>query len=94
MSNNELPNRDSIRAAIVSYVLENHLSDHSADTLPQDESLLRLGILDSAGVIELIFFLETQWSITIDDSETTHEKMGSVNKMITLVLEKLGKKSG
>ena len=81
---------ESVRQEIVDFVLENFPSDCTAETLPLNESLLELGIIDSMGVIELVEFLETNWSIVIDESEITHEKMGGVTKMTNLVLEKVG----
>lgn len=79
----------SILDAIVSYVLVNHVSSYDAQTMPLDESLVELGVLDSYGVVELVDFLETNWSITIENAEITREKMGSINKMINLVIEKI-----
>ena len=84
---NEKP-LQSIQETIVSYVLENHISEYTADTLPLDQSLFELDILDSMGIIELIAFIETTWSITIEDTEITTENLGSINKMITLINEK------
>ena len=78
----------SIRETIVSYVLENHISKYTADTLPLDQSLFELDVLDSMGIIELIAFMESTWSITIEDSEITTENLGSINKMIALINEK------
>lgn len=83
---------EAVRNRIIDYVITNHPSDHTAETLPLDESLVELEILDSFGVVELVLFLETTWSITIPDSDITREKMGSVNKMTTLVLEKTEKR--
>jgi acyl carrier protein len=84
---NEKP-LQSIQETIVSYVLENHISEYTADTLPLDQSLFELDILDSMGIIELIAFIEAAWSITIEDTEITTENLGSINKMITLINEK------
>ena len=84
---NEKP-LQSIQETIISYVLENHISEYTADTLPLDQSLFELDILDSMGIIELIAFIETTWSITIEDTEITTENLGSINKMITLINEK------
>ena len=78
----------SIQETIISYVLENHISEYTADTLPLDQSLFELDILDSMGIIELFAFIETTWSITIEDTEITTENLGSINKMITLINEK------
>ena len=84
-----VPSFKSIREAIIGYVLANFPSKFIRETIPLDQSLLHLKVIDSYGVVELIVFLEDTWSIIIDDSEVTHEKMGSINKMATLVVEKL-----
>ena len=76
---------DSIRNQIVDYILRSHVSPYDATTIPLDQSLVELGVLDSYGVVELVSFLESNWSITIADSEITREKMGSINKMVSLI---------
>jgi len=81
---------ESVRDELIDFVLENFPSDCTADNLPLNESLLELGIIDSMGVIELVEFLESKWSIRIDESEITHERMGGITKMTNLVLEKIG----
>jgi acyl carrier protein len=70
---------------LVDYILSQHPSKFTRDTLPRDESLLELGVLDSAGVIEFIDFAETTWGIAISDEDITKERMGSLNKMAALV---------
>jgi acyl carrier protein len=80
---------DSIRASIIEYILKNHVSPYEAATIPLDESLVELEVLDSYGVIELVAFLESNWTIKILDEEITREKMGSINKMVSLILSKL-----
>ncbi len=75
---------------IIDFVLTDFPTDYTAESLPVDQSLLELGVIDSMGVIELVEFLERTWSIVIDESEITHEKMGGVTKMATLVMEKVG----
>jgi len=81
---------ESIRSRIVEYVLHNYVSSFTEQTMPLDESLVELGVIDSYGVVELISFLEETWSIAIADSEITKEKFGSINKMAKLVLQKTG----
>ena len=88
MADRETP--ESVRDDIVNFVLTNFPTDHTASTLPLHESLVERGIIDSMGVVELVEFLEKRWSIVIDESEITREKMGGVIKMANLVLEKLG----
>lgn len=76
---------------ISGYVVANNPSRYSVDDLPRDVSLVEIGVLDSAGVIELIVFVEEKWNIQISDEDITKEKMGSVNKLSALVLDYLSK---
>ncbi len=78
---------DSCKARIIEYLHENLVIDE-ADELPMDQSLLELGFLDSYGVIELVTFLESEFSIEIPNEDLTKEKFGSINKMSTYVSEK------
>ena len=76
-----------IEESLLKYILEK--SDlNNISEIPKDESLLYNGILDSFGIIELVEFIESNWSISIDDDDFTLEKMGSVNKMVYLIASK------
>lgn len=79
---------DPIRETIIGYVLENHLSTYDHDTLPRDQSLVEIGVIDSYGVVELISFLEDKWKIQIEDDEITKENLGSIDKMANFILGK------
>jgi acyl carrier protein len=74
-----------IEDAIVRYVIENHMSKFDYASLPRDQSLLEIGVIDSYGVVELISFLESNWNIEIADAEITKENLGSIYKMTTFV---------
>ena len=80
---------ESIQETIVSYVLENHISKYTMETLPLDQSLFELDVLDSMGIIELIAFIETNWSIVIEDTEITTEEFGSIRKIVALISKKI-----
>jgi acyl carrier protein len=81
-----------IMSVLVDYILSQHPSKFSADTLPRDGSLLELEVLDSAGVIEFIVFAESTWEIEISDEDITKERMGSLNKMAALVQQYVARK--
>jgi acyl carrier protein len=72
---------------LIDFVLSSYPTEYSIETLPRDDSLVELGVLDSAGVIEMILFMETTWRIHIPDEDITRERMGSLNKMAALVRE-------
>ena len=57
--------------------------------IPLNQSLVELGYLDSFGVIEVITYFEKKYKISIKDNEITKEKFGSINKMVSLVFEKI-----
>ena len=79
--------RGDIVTTLTDYILSQHPSRFTRQTLPRDESLVDLEVLDSAGVIEFIVFAETTWDISISDEDITKERMGSLNRMAQLVLE-------
>jgi acyl carrier protein len=79
-------------AEMADYILSQHPSRFTAQTLPHDQSLLELGVLDSAGVIEFIVFVETTWDVQISDEDITKERMGSLDKMAALVQEYAARK--
>jgi acyl carrier protein len=54
-----------------------------------DDSLLETGVLDSTGVLELIEFLEDQFSIVVADTETVPQNLGSIARLTRYVQSKL-----
>ena len=81
--------KNSIINQIKKYIISSHPCEYSEDNIPLEQSLVELGILDSYGVVELVVFIETTWSIAISDDEITREKMGSIEKISALVASKL-----
>lgn len=57
--------------------------------MPADsDSLLETGILDSTGVLELIEFLEANYSISIEEQETIPDNLGSIANISRFVTTK------
>ena len=59
-----------------------------ASSLQNDDSFLEKGIIDSTGVLELIFFLEQTFSIKIHDEDLVPENLDSVNRVVRFVEKK------
>ena len=60
-----------------------------ADRMPDDsDSLLRTGVLDSTGVLELIEFLESEFSIAVEDHETVPANLDSIAGVVDFVASK------
>ena len=74
---------------IIKFIKENYIVGRSQKTdLGLDESLLDSGVMDSTGILELVLFLEEQFSVTIPDEEIIPENLDTVNNMLAF----LGKK--
>jgi acyl carrier protein len=57
-------------------------------TLEDNASLLDKGIIDSTGVLEVIFFIEETFGITIEDSEMLPENLDSIERISQFVARK------
>lgn len=65
---------------IRSFIIDNFLFKDGSQ-LRNSDSLLETGIIDSTGVLELIFFLETTCQISIAAAELTPDNMDSIDKI-------------
>jgi acyl carrier protein len=52
------------------------------------DSLLQNEIIDSTGVLELIEFLEAEFQIQVDESETIPENLDSIENLSRFVSQK------
>ena len=80
--------KSKILEEMLEYLKKANPSISELKKIPLNVSLLEKGYLDSFGVIEMITFIEKNWKIKINDSDLTTEKMGSINKMISLIYNK------
>ena len=74
---------------IIDYLKKGNPMYNDLKEIPLDQSLVELGYMDSFGVIDMVTFLEGNYSISIKDNEITKEKFGSINKMAKLIEEKI-----
>ena len=74
--------KEKIRA----FVVENFLFG-SDENLEDNTSFLDGGIIDSTGILELVSFLEEDFSITVEDEELVPENLDSINN-VTAYLER------
>jgi len=75
-----------IREFIASNLLYSTDGFHYAD----DVSLLREGIIDSLGVVELVSFLQTRFGLKVEQQEVRPENFDSVAKLAAFVRRKQG----
>lgn len=70
------------------YVIENFLVGDEEDGFSDEQSFLETGLIDSTGILEVIFFLEEQFDLEIDDEEMVPENLDSVASIGRFVLSK------
>jgi acyl carrier protein len=76
-----------IKEQIRQFVTTNfYVADPAA--LKDSESLLDQGIIDSTGVLEVIFFIEETFGIKVEDSEMLPENLDSVDRIADFVSRK------
>lgn len=69
------------------FIVENFLFG-DGDELQDSTSLLEEGIIDSQGILELVFFIEDELSIKIDDDELIPENLDSLNNIAVFLSKK------
>jgi acyl carrier protein len=75
--------RDRVRSFIRESFLVDEFSDH--------ESFLASGIIDSLGVMQLVSFLETEFSVQVQDSDLVPENFDSVERVAAFIERKLAR---
>ena len=70
------------------YIVENFLFGDGSG-LEDDSSFLEEGILDSTSALELVGFIEKEFSITIDDEEVIPENLDSIINIVNFLKKKL-----
>lgn len=78
----------AIAAQVRSYILENFLFTTDSDTFLNDASLLDQGLIDSTGILELVYFVEETFGIKIADKEMVPDNFDSVDNISRFVQRK------
>jgi acyl carrier protein len=76
------------RQQIRSFILSSFLFTNDESKLRDGDSLLEHGIIDSTGALELVAFLEAQFSIKVLDEELIPGNLDSVNQISEFVAHK------
>lgn len=75
----------SVEEKVRCYILENYLFTEDQSELNNEDSFLDKGIIDSTGILEVIFFLEEEFGISVDDDEMIPENLDSVNNIVKYI---------
>ena len=78
----------TIEKKLRSYILENFLFTDDESALKSSDSFLDKGIIDSTGIMEVIFFLEEEYGVKVEDDEMIPENLDSVDNIVSYIDKK------
>lgn len=78
----------SVEQKIRDYILDNYLFTDDQSALSNEDSFLDKGIIDSTGIMEVIFFLEEEFGIQVQDEEMVPENLDSVKNIVSYIERK------
>lgn len=70
---------------IRTFILENVLIGEEESALDNNDSFLEKGIIDSTGILELVSFLENEFSIEVKDDELVPDNFDSISKLTVYI---------
>lgn len=82
--------KNEVRAKVRAFVVENFLFGNE-DGVKDDTSFLDEGIIDSTGILEMVSYLEEEFSISVDDEELVPENLDSINNVVAYLQKKRGR---
>ena len=79
---------EDVKQAVREFILATYLPGETADNLRDDTPLQTSGILDSLATMQLVAFLEKQFSIELTLEDTSIERFDRIEDMATVVARK------
>ena len=86
----DLTTTGSIEQRIHSFLLEKFPLARKAG-IGKDTALLEKGILDSLGILDVVSFLEAEFSMVVSDDELVPDNFQTLGTLSAFVLKKTGK---
>jgi acyl carrier protein len=77
-----------VRTEVLRFLRSNFVFDDTKQ-IPDDQSLLESGIVDSTGILELIGFLEQTYDLKFQDDELVANNFDSLGRITAFLVTKL-----
>lgn len=74
------------KLAIKEFLLKNIIKGKKDITY--DDSLINSGLVDSFGILELVFFMESTFGVRIEDYEILDAEADTINRIVALLGQK------
>ena len=78
-----------IQEGLLDFIAKNFFVEKGEINL--DKSLVDEGIIDSMGLIEIVDYLEDEFSVDIHEDQMTRENFGSIMKIVKFVEDEIKK---
>lgn len=78
----------SVEDKVRGFILDNFLFTDDQSELSNNDSLLDKGLVDSTGILEIITFIEEEFSLQVDDEEMVPENLDSVDNIKAFIAKK------
>jgi acyl carrier protein len=79
---------DTVLGRVRAFIEENFLFREDLSHLSDADSLLENGVMDSTGILELVAFLESEFSLQMSDAEIVPENLDSIGAIAGYVKRK------
>ena len=76
---------DETTQKIKQFIVDEYMPDVSVDELDSDFDLLTGGVVDSLGLLQVVAWLETEFDVTVDESQLGPESFRTVDAIKTYV---------
>lgn len=78
----------AVRSKVEEFILDNLLFGDSARLPAPEDSLVQAGVIDSTGILELVEYIEQEFHITVDDTETVPENLDGIDRIVEFIARK------
>jgi acyl carrier protein len=79
----------AVNSKVREFIKDNFMYRDDRAELADTESLLDAGLIDSTGILELVAFIETEFSIQMADTDIVPDNLDSVDTIVRYVEGKL-----
>jgi acyl carrier protein len=80
----------SLNDELRTFITESIMYGQNTDSLKDDSSFLKSGVIDSTGVLELINYIEGRFGFIVSDEELIPQNLDSINNLIRFIERKTG----
>lgn len=80
--------QSEISGAIKTFIAQNFLFTDDTSAIGDGDSLIETNVIDSRGILELVFFVEEKFKVQVADTEITPENFDSVTSLSRFITSK------